>query len=321
MECMSAEAVFHEGELAVQRRAGVAGVAARVGDGNLARTVSPDFAGFLAERFFVIVASTDPGGHVWASLLIGPVGFIEAPDPHHVELSAAPPSGDPLERALDAGPVAVGLLAIESATRSRIRVNGTATRLPDGAIAIEVREAFGNCPKYIQRRVPAGLIGDGTPSEERTSSEALDEAQRALVSHADTFYIASAHPERGADASHRGGRPGFVSVATDGRSLRFPDYRGNSMFQTLGNLEVDGRAGLLFVDWERGDTLQLTGRAQVVWDEDASAAWPGAQRLVDFTIEAVQRQPKALPLRWDLIEASRLNPPVPGGAGPSENGP
>ena len=248
---------------------------------------------------------------MWASLLVGPTGFIEAPDPAHLELMAEPADGDPLQRALDAGPVAVGLLAIEAADRARIRVNGTATRLPEGGIAIEVREAFGNCPKYIQRRVPAELLDEGRRGEERLSSSVLDEAQRALIAAADTFYIASAHPERGADASHRGGRPGFVAVAPDGRSLRFPDYRGNNMFQTLGNVEADGRVGLLFVDWESGDTLQLSGRAEIVWDEEAVAAWPGAQRLVDVTIEAVEHQPKALPLRWDLIEASKLNPPLP----------
>ena len=308
---MAADGVFHEGELAVQRRAGVADVAAGVGDGNIRRALTEDFAWFLSQRFFVVVASTDPDGRVWASLLVGPTGFIEAPDPAHLELMAEPAAGDPLGRALDAGPAAVGLLAIEAADRSRIRVNGIATRMTEGGIAIEVRESFGNCPKYIQRRVPAELLDDGRRGEARTASDSLDAPQRALVAAADTFYIASAHPERGADASHRGGRPGFVAVAPDGRSLRFPDYRGNNMFQTLGNVEADGRVGLLFVDWDGGDTLQLSGHAQIVWDEEAIAAWPGARRLVDVAIEAVEHTPRALPLRWDLIEASKLNPPLP----------
>src|SRR4249919_1733634 len=196
---MAADGVFHEGELAVQRRAGVADVAARMGDGNLRRALTEDFAWFLSQRFFVVVASTDPGGRVWASLLVGPTGFIEAPDPGHLELMTEPDKGDPLQRALDAGPAAIGLLAIEAADRARIRVNGTATRLPEGGIAIEVRESFGNCPKYIQRRVPAELLEEGSRGVERRSSSLLDDAQRALIAAADTFYIASAHPERGAD--------------------------------------------------------------------------------------------------------------------------
>jgi uncharacterized protein len=308
---MAADGVFHEGELAVQRRAGVADVAAQVGDGNVRTALTENFAWFLSQRFFVIVASVDPEARVWASLLFGPVGFIEAPDPSHLELMAEPAPGDPLQRALDAGPAPIGLLAIEAADRARIRVNGIATRLPEGGIRLEVRESFGNCPKYIARRVPAGLLDEGRRGEDRIASESLDEGQRALIAAADTFYVASVHPQRGADASHRGGRPGFVAVAPDGRSLRFPDYRGNNMFQTLGNIEADGRAGLLFVDWQAGDTLQIAGRAAIVWDAEAIAGWPGARRLVDVTIEAVEHQPRALPLRWDFLEASKVNPPLP----------
>jgi hypothetical protein len=66
-----------------------------------------------------------------------------------------------------------------------------------------------------------------------------------------------------------------------------PDYQGNMMFNTLGNLAVDPRAGLLFVDFDRGNTLQLTGRATIVWDGSELAGFPGAQRLVEFTIDAV----------------------------------
>ena len=101
---------------------------------------------------------------------------------------------------------------------------------------------------------------------------------------------------RGADASHRGGRPGFAEVAYGGRQLTFPDYRGNRMFQTLGNLTINPRAGLLFVDWETGSTLQLTGRAQIVWDAQAVAPRPGAERLVEVTVGAVREHQRALPV-------------------------
>jgi uncharacterized protein len=312
---MGADEIFHDGELEIQRRAGVAAVAARVGEANLVDSVPPGFADFLAERFFVVVGSADPDGHVWASLLIGPPGFIRTLDGRHLAVMAEPVSGDPLQRSVDAGPAAVGLLAIDAATRSRIRVNGTASRGPDGGLVIEVSEVFGNCPKYIQRRAPASLIGEGEVGHTRIRSTALDGPQRSLVGAADTFFIASLHPDRGADASHRGGRPGFVRVQPDGRSLTFPDYTGNSMFQTLGNLQVDGRAGLLFIDWEGGDTLQLSGRATIVWDAETVAVWPGAQRVVQFAIEAVQQHQRALPLRWELLERHRLNPPVPGDIG------
>ena len=107
-------------------------------------------------------------------------------------------------------------------------------------------------------------------------SSALDARTRALVAGADTFFIATWHPGGGADASHRGGRPGFVRVLDD-RTLEFPDYPGNNMFNTLGNLVGHPRAGLLFVDFERGDLLQLTGRAKIRW-EPATAVRRGRSR-------------------------------------------
>jgi hypothetical protein len=130
------------------------------------------------------------------------------------------------------------------------------------------------------------------------------------VQAADTFFIASVHPERGADASHRGGRPGFVEVAGKGRLLPFPDYAGNRMFQILGNLMVDGHVGLLFLDWTTGVALQVTGEAQIVWDEDEVSCYSGAERLVDVTVESVHQQTRAMPARWNLIEPWRHNPPV-----------
>ncbi len=134
--------------------------------------------------------------------------------------------------------------------------------------------------------------------------------QRDLVACADTFFIATAHPERGADASHRGGAPGFVRVE-GGRRLVWPDYSGNAMFNTLGNLAVDPRAGLLFVNFENGDTLQVSGRAGIIWDEGRAAEFAGAERVVEFDVEEVVDTRGALPLRWRLEEYSPFNPARP----------
>jgi len=115
---------------------------------------------------------------------------------------------------------------------------------------------------------------------------------------------------RGADASHRGGLPGFVRVEGD-RRLEWPDYPGNAMFNTLGNLAADPRAGLLFVDFEQGHTLQISGRARVVWDERRAAEFAGAERVVEFDVEEVVERRGALPLRWRFVEYSPFNPARP----------
>jgi predicted pyridoxine 5'-phosphate oxidase superfamily flavin-nucleotide-binding protein len=120
----------------------------------------------------------------------------------------------------------------------------------------------------------------------------LDAAPAALVAAADTFFIASFHPERGADASHRGGRPGFVRVRGQ-RTLEFDDYPGNNMFNTLGNLSGHPWAGLLFVDFERGDLVQMTGRARIL-----DAPRPGVR--IDIT--EVRETTGGSRMRWALVE-------------------
>ncbi|HTP19336.1 MAG TPA: pyridoxamine 5'-phosphate oxidase family protein [Solirubrobacteraceae bacterium] len=300
--------MFHEGEREIQRRAGVERVAAQVGANNIVPWLPPGFGEFLARQPFVVIAGTDNDGRVWASPLVGGVGFARALDNRRVSLAADPPAGDPLEHMLGGPDARIGILAIEFVTRLRIRLNGLAERTPDG-IVLTVEEAFGNCPKFIQRRLPAGRLEPARASR-HADGNALDADQVRIVARADTFFIASAHQERGADASHRGGRPGFVEVSPDGSEVVFPDYPGNRMFQTLGNLTVDPRAGLLFLDWETGTALQVTGRAEIVWDEDEVGTRPGAERLVRVAVDAVHEHPGAMPARWELIEPSRLNPPV-----------
>jgi len=182
-------------------------------------------------------------------------------------------------------------------TRQRMRFNGRGMRTPEG-IFLLVEQAYGNCPKYIQLRqeeadAPAAA---GAPRIEAS----LDARQQAWIESADTFFIASAHPHAGADASHRGGRPGFVRVLGENR-LAFPDYPGNAMFNTLGNLQANPRAGLLFVDFETGDVLQLSGRAQV-----------GPDFEVVLDIDEVRATAQASPLRFRLVQYSPSNPPLAG---------
>src|SRR5262249_26517021 len=211
--------LFHDGERAVQLRAGVERAAAQVGRSILS-FVPAEFGEFLSRQPFVVVASQDLPGRVWASLVAGGVGFARALDDRQILLAGMPAPEDPLEGALERPQASIGVLAIEFGTRQRIRLNGAAQRTGDG-ILLTAAEAFSNCTKHIQRSLPAGRL-NGSAAPMHRESAALDARQAALVRRADTFFIASAHPERGADASHRGGRPGFVEVANGGRRLTFP---------------------------------------------------------------------------------------------------
>ena len=184
-------------------------------------------------------------------------------------------------------------------------MNGKAERRPDG-IYVYVEQVYGNCLKYIQMREPEAT-GSSTSVEPGTARRAdtLTDGQRRLISSSDTFFVASASPDGGADASHCGGLPGFVQFL-DEETLAFPDYSGNNMFDTLGNIVANPKVGLLFVDFERGDTLQLSGEARVLWDPARAAEFAGARRVVEFRVGEVVES--AVPLRWRFAAYSPFNP-------------
>jgi len=295
---------YHEGELDIQRRAGVVEEARR-----LARGVSPaltaDAARLMAGYRMAVAASLDQDGRVWASVLTGPAGFLLPVDQKLMLVAAHPHAHDPLASNL-AARNELGLLAIDLAARRRLRFNGRALLDPERGIFLSLDQVYGNCPKYIQARRVEALEPSGSgPSPVR--SGAPDARQRAWIGSADTFFIGSFHPEGGADASHRGGAPGFVRMNGE-RSLVFGDYPGNNMFNTLGNLAVQPRAGLLFLDFENGATLQLTGRALLDRDPGKVASFRGARGVVvSFEIEEVLEVSGA-GVRGRLLEPSPFNP-------------
>lgn len=294
--------MHHQGERVVQRRAGLA--AERWGSPGVGAAVPPVAADFLTLQRMVVIGAADDDGTVWATALSGPAGFVSAPDERSVVTDRAPTGDDPLAGRFDTARD-LGMIALEPSTRRRMRINGSARQSGRG-LTVRTEQVYSNCPKYLQtRHVEAG---DSAPRPgPARRSDVLTADQRRWIAEADTFFIASRAPACGADASHRGGNPGFVAVVDD-RRLSWPDYIGNSMYMTLGNLELDPRCGLLFLDWERGHALHLTGRARVDWDERRAAAVPGAQRLVDFELEQAVQIDGAIPLRWSFEKYSRFNP-------------
>jgi predicted pyridoxine 5'-phosphate oxidase superfamily flavin-nucleotide-binding protein len=285
---------FHSGELELQTRAGVLEVASRVARG-IHSSVPAAAAAFLEERRFVVLSAVDAENRPWASLLTGPAGFARRLDEHTIRIDGLPVPGDPLARNLRTGSLA-GILAPDLATRRRIRINGR-LEVVDEAILIHVDQAYSNCPKYIQLREP-----DGERSRARTRligrSSSLLAHQRDWIRAADTFFIATLVPGEGADASHRGGMPGFVHVENE--ELTWRDYPGNAMFNSLGNIVKYPRAGILVPDFATGSSLQLTGRASI----DST----GDEFLVRFMSEEVVQIDGLLPERLCLVEYSPFNP-------------
>ncbi|MFI5810861.1 pyridoxamine 5'-phosphate oxidase family protein [Streptomyces sp. NPDC051643] len=290
---------YHSGSRAVQDRVGVRDLADHVGQA-VGQGIRPVAAAFLEQQPMLVAGAADPAtGAVWASLLTGPPGFVRATGVRQISVTGRPSEDDPLAAALAAEGTLVGTIALDPRTRRRMRLNGR-SRPTAGGFAVEADRVFANCPKYLQRRESYETVGR-RPGEARRSG-GFSPRQRALVEAADTFFLATVHAH-GADASHRGGNPGFVHA--DGPSeLRWRDYPGNSMFLTLGNLEADPRAGLLFLDWTSGTVLRLTGTARAAYA-------PDGERTVRFTVTGVVETPEGSPLRWSPPEYSPANPSLP----------
>ncbi len=298
---------FHAGEQALQARVGVQERLAQIGD-QIMRDHMPDqHRAFFAELPFLIVGSLDAEHQPWASVLANPPGFVQTPDARHLQIRAHPLPHDPLQTTLREG-AALALLGLQPHTRRRNRLNGHAHLVDDGLV-VEVGQSFGNCPKYIQAREPVFVPGAPAGTVEY-EGPALDAAAQAMVRVADTFFIATAHPaaasdwepRHGVDVSHRGGKPGFVRV--EGDVLTVPDFAGNRFFNTLGNIALHPRAGLLFVDFDTGERLYLAVRAEVIWSDPALSTFDGAERLLRMEVTQVRRVRGGLPLRWGPAEPS-----------------
>lgn len=303
---------YHPGEMAVQERAGARVFAERVGRRVIRDHMTEQHRAFFSTLPYVFMGCLDRQGRPWATLLSGAAGFLRSPDPQQLLVSALPLPGDPVGDELRVG-APVAFLGIELHTRRRNRLTGKITTLDGDGFTFRVDQSFGNCPQYVQARAPEEAPPTVRPSVEALGSR-LDDRSAGIVALCDTLFIASASPGagaddpvEGADVNHRGGRPGFVRVETvEGRSvLTFPDFVGNSAFNTLGNIALNPRAGLLFIDFRTGDLVSLTGQAEVIWDGPELQGFVRAERLVRVRVEEAHRLVAALPWRWTAPEEAR----------------
>ena len=307
---MSEQSLFHPGELAVQALANEVDAAQRNGS-VVSKHIVKGALPFIEQQSMTVVSSTDEDNQIWTSVLFGEPGFIIAKDDQNIlidrEKIIQQPS-DPLWRNIEKN-TQVGLVIIELSTRRRLRVNGNISLLSNGKYEIIVAQAYPNCPKYIQRRQPhlsEGILTYHSPTP--LSGAELTIKQLALITRSDSFFVGSGVDQHHNDASYRGGDPGFVSIVNN-RQLLIPDYKGNSMFNTLGNFESNEHAGLVFIDFENNKLLQLTGTAKVLWDQiDENNVTGGTKRYWHFNVTRWQQTALPPALHWTFFEYSPHNP-------------
>ncbi len=307
---MSDKSIFHRGERGIQQRAGVTAIADRNG-AVLSDTVISGARPFIGKQAMAVLGSVDGAGRVWASLSFGKPGFA------HTETGAsivlALPAGerdasDPVWHNIDANP-SIGMLFIELGSRRRYRVNGRLAANGAAGIEIAVIEAYPNCPKYIQRR-NLRSVGAAVAPQRAPRTAFADSEVGAIVRQADTLFVASCHPEFGADVSHRGGAPGFITLL-DETTLRIPDYSGNCLYNTFGNFEVNPQAGLCIPDFANNRLLHLSGTPTLHWDmPDPDGQTGGTLRFWDFQVAQCLLRDIPTPLDWEFLDPSPFNLPV-----------
>jgi predicted pyridoxine 5'-phosphate oxidase superfamily flavin-nucleotide-binding protein len=305
----TATSPFHAGEQTIQSLAGVRDRMERKGRAVIRNYMPEQHRAFFAALPFMVVGLADQNGHPWATTVSGAPGFMNSTEENLLAINAWLDLGDPLHSSIRDG-APVGALGIELSTRRRNRINGRIENCVVGkGFSIRVQQSFGNCPKYIQARNGRPRHCSKSAPECRTASH-LGDSEVSFIAEADTFFIASRSAQldqeessQGLDVSHRGGLPGFVRVVSR-NELCFPDFSGNRLFNTLGNLEADARAGLLFIDFRSGGMLHIIGRTRICWDVPETMRSAGIERLIFLDIECVVNREHAFPHLFDFVSYS-----------------
>lgn len=291
---------WHEGEKRLQASVGMAARMETIGRRVLRPFMTDQHRDFFNQLPFVVAGVVDKDGAPWATILADSPGFMHSPNPKLLQICHRPTNDDPASAGFFEG-AGIGLLGIELHSRRRNRVNGTMSWLTDDGFGIQVEQTMGNCPKYISlRHYHQANSTEPTPGTAIEEATQLSPGDLETITSTDSFFVASYTEKAGhrqADASHRGGKPGFIRVDSEGL-LTIPDFSGNLFFNTLGNILTNGKAGIVIPNYENGDLLQMTGSAEIILDSPEIAAFEGAERLWTFKPTRVVRRHGALPIRW-----------------------
>ena len=169
---------------------------------------------------------------------------------------------------------------------------------------------IGNCPKYLNKKeifffLPKPeLVSDCLP---------LVEPAVTLLAKVDLFFISSSYRRSSMGTNDRGGSPGFVRLLRNDAletTLVFPEFSGNRLYQTLGNLKTNPLAGLLFPDFDTGDVLYATCTTEVVVGKAAAALLPRSNLVVKAKLIKARFVRQGLAFRGTPGEQSPYNPPV-----------
>ncbi|KAK9772935.1 hypothetical protein SCAR479_10445 [Seiridium cardinale] len=313
------------------------------GDNPTHPGLAPQYYKRITNSPLVAFGTLDQLGRPWTTIWGGEVGFCRPIaqgvlgvntkadslfDPVVQETFAVAAEGSQEREIVDEqlvkpeGGKAMAALSIDLETRDRVKVAGrfiagavisqTDSGVGELQMAMQVEETLGNCPKYLNKK----HITPHTPRPQLLSQDSglpLPQVAVEVLQKADLFFISSKHGNGNMDVNHRGGPPGFMRLFRNDSgavTLVYPEYSGNRLYQTLGNLQKDPVAGLVVPDFETGNVLYVTGRTTTLIGDKAAAYLPRTKLAVKIDVEEARFVKDGLPFRGDVIDYSPYNPPV-----------
>ncbi|MEH6458187.1 MAG: pyridoxamine 5'-phosphate oxidase family protein [Cocleimonas sp.] len=291
---------FHQGESYIQARAGASKELVAMANQAITDFMPNQHQTFFKMLPMIFIGAKDKHQDVWASILIGKPGFIQINDEHSFTINSQFMDIDPLVVDLKVGDE-MGFLGIQFETRRRNRVSALITEVTTSHITLKIKQCYGNCPKYIQRR--QGKMTKPEVAPESIAFDSFDKSMTRFIHSVDSLFIASQYIDgdedlnRGVDSSHRGGMPGFVNIPNN-KTLLIPDYMGNFFFNTIGNISLNSKVGIHFLDYENGHRVMLTGTAEVIWAEDNDIPFDGVDRMIRFTLKHGYHLKNSFPFEW-----------------------
>ncbi|RMZ87827.1 hypothetical protein DV736_g4947, partial [Chaetothyriales sp. CBS 134916] len=320
---------WHEGENRIHELTGIR----RDGNPN-APFLTPRAANMVQRYSLLALGTLDEDDNIWCTVWGGQPPFMKPLAQSILAISTrVDASHDPVVQALfkgkdegeviktsDPGPM-IGGLSIHLEVRGRVKLYGRmiagALSASDGQgeapnhgksgevqLVVRIDQSLGNCPKYLNKK----FISSHEPSSKLSSTATHLTAEAiGVIRQADLFFVASAHAHEDMDCNHRGGPPGFIRVYQPQDSLAptqivWPEYSGNNLYQTLGNLIVTPKAGIVVPNFDTGDVLYLTGEAQVLVGADAARVIAKSKLAVSFTVTAARLVENGLPFRGKLMD-------------------
>ncbi|THG96690.1 hypothetical protein EW026_g5186 [Hermanssonia centrifuga] len=286
---------------------------------------------------FVPVTTLDTLGRPWSSILAGPSGepgFISSPSWDRLDMDVRVWNGDPFKdnvRTSHGKKMLLAGIGIDLSSRQRNKFAGYVSELHQAGdiytFKVIVNQAIGNCPKYINvRELDPNPSTNPAVLYEKTQispDERLPDELIAFIHAADTAFMGSSYQALGEDEkqfpSHvghntRGGRRGFMRVMpSDGKTIILPDYSGDRLMTSLGNIQATPLASLSIVNFVTGDILYLTGNAYTLLGAEAQAIMPRQSVITRITVTGYVYVRDALPIRQRPgtgVQCSPYSPPI-----------